>query len=625
MKEASVKGNVIDIKEVMEKRKGTISCCIITRDEEVFIADAVKSVMELVDEVIVVDTGSVDRTKEVAAEAGARVYKIDWNNDFSAARNSAIDRATKEWILILDADEVISKDDHEKIRALIADYPNGAFLFNQWTYTNASSTFGWNPVPQGSKMSRGALGYFENQQVRLFPNRRTIRYSGEVHENVEKSLFEENVPIYRTDVVVHHYGRLKESDRVFRKSVLYLELGQKKLETDPNNTKYIYEIATQLLDLGRVDDAIKHAREGLKVQPDNWELWNILGLAYLRIGMKEEAEDAFARAIERAPAIADLYNNMGVALMERGDPANALEYFKNGIVVSKGKNANLLRNAAAASLALDDTDEALRYITESIRLDPFMPQSHVIHADILFNSNDFEGASRELTKIKFLPDTPLKVYLKALQLLVKMKMFDEAEKIVLTAIDIYPDQFDLRYLYGKVLENKGAADEALSIYQRCLAEQPDNVDILNSVGCILEKRNELDAALSYFTKAFDLQPFNSKIEANMGIVLDRLGRGEEAERHLRSALVGDPASPSAHNALGCHLANEERYNEAIVHFTRAVELDPANADYYRNLGLACEKLNLFGQAAEIYKRMAMIDESAIPFARTRLNFLKEHV
>jgi len=624
MKKRSNSEQIVDLTEVRSRRKGTISCCMIARDEEYFIQDAILSVKDLVDEVVVVDTGSVDRTMELARGLGARVFNFSWKNDFSAARNYALSKATKEWILILDADEVLEKGDFDKIKKLVEGVESGGFLFDQLTYTNASSTFGWKPVGENSAMARGAVGYFCNQQVRLFPNRESIRFEGEVHENVERSLQAQGIPIFKTDIVVHHYGRIKESDRVFRKSILYLELGKKKLQADPSNVKYIYEIATQLLDLGKVDDAIKHAKEGLEANPDNWELLNILGLAYLRIGMKEEAENAFARAIRIAPLMPDLYNNMGVTLMEKGDYGSALDYFEKGLELS-GNNANLLRNAASAGLQIGDREKALDYILESLRLDPFMPQSHVIHADILYNMGDFEGAGEVLGKIRFLPETPLKVYLKAVQLYSRMEMYDEAEAIVKVAMELFPEHHDLSYLYGKILEMKGEDDEALTVYQKCLAIKPNNAEVMNSIGCIMEKRDRLIEALSYFERAHKLQPFNAKIEANLGIVLSRLGRSDEAEEHFKSALIGDENSAFIHNSFGCHLANLERYNEAVMHFTKAVELEPDNASYYRNLGLACEKLNLFGKAAEIYTRMVELDPGLAHFAQERLKGMREMV
>jgi hypothetical protein len=98
---------------------GTLALCMIVKNEEDNIRRALESVKPVVDEMIVVDTGSTDRTKDIAKEMGAKVYDFVWTDSFADARNFALSKATSKWILILDADEVISPDDHDKLRELI--------------------------------------------------------------------------------------------------------------------------------------------------------------------------------------------------------------------------------------------------------------------------------------------------------------------------------------------------------------------------------------------------------------------------------------------------------------------------------------------------------------------------
>ena len=95
-----------------------ISLCIITKNEEVFLEQCLNSVKDLVDEIIVVDTGSTDKTIEIARKFTYYIYDFKWCDDFSAARNESLKYATKDWILVLDADETISKQDHQKILQL---------------------------------------------------------------------------------------------------------------------------------------------------------------------------------------------------------------------------------------------------------------------------------------------------------------------------------------------------------------------------------------------------------------------------------------------------------------------------------------------------------------------------
>ena len=133
------KAQLITMEELKEMHRGSISVCMIARDEEEHIAEALASVKDLADEMIVVDTGSKDATILEAKRHGAKVYEIHWNNDFSEARNFALSKATKEWILVLDADERVSRATTTRRSALSRDEAeSAAFMFEQRTYTNAS-------------------------------------------------------------------------------------------------------------------------------------------------------------------------------------------------------------------------------------------------------------------------------------------------------------------------------------------------------------------------------------------------------------------------------------------------------------------------------------------------------
>lgn len=96
----------------------TISLCMIVKNEEKVLSRCLESVKEIVDEIIIVDTGSTDRTKEIASHFTNNIYDFKWINDFSAARNFSFSKATKEYVLWLDADDVIINEDKEKLLKL---------------------------------------------------------------------------------------------------------------------------------------------------------------------------------------------------------------------------------------------------------------------------------------------------------------------------------------------------------------------------------------------------------------------------------------------------------------------------------------------------------------------------
>src|SRR3989344_5073579 len=94
----------------------TISLCMITKNEEQFLEQCLNSVQELVDEIIIVDTGSTDKTKEIAAKFTDKIFDFKWGDVFSKARNESLKQATKDWILVLDADEQLDQDGIREVK-----------------------------------------------------------------------------------------------------------------------------------------------------------------------------------------------------------------------------------------------------------------------------------------------------------------------------------------------------------------------------------------------------------------------------------------------------------------------------------------------------------------------------
>jgi tetratricopeptide (TPR) repeat protein len=616
------KAKLIDMIEYKATRRGSISVCMIVRDEEGFIDGALGSVKDLADEMIVVDTGSKDGTILEAKKHGAKVFETGWNNDFSEARNLALAMCTKEWILVLDADEEIARADHDAIRTLLRDGRNAAFAFEQRTYTRTSSVPGLEKVSADDEMARGCAAYYVDRQIRLFRNTSAIRYSCEIHESVEESLITADIPVRESSVVVYHYGRIAPSDRVYRKTLAWCELERQGIDACPGGSPYLYEIAVQLLELGRPDDAVSQAALAIELGASHWEFLNIMGLAHLRKGDRDEALLAFRSALRMAgEPQTELLNNMGVVLMENGEPAEALLHFERGIAF-EGDNSDILRNAASACALVGELRKGLEYIARSLAIDPFSAHSHAIQADLSYRGNDFDCAAHILGTMRFLSDMPFKVYLKVIQLYTRMHRVDDADAIVRRACEAFPEREDLFYLAGRIAELRGDDERAISLYKRILAADPSHADVLSCLGCIHERNERLEDALIAFREALRLKPRNSQIEVNVGIVLDKLGLSEQASRHFANVMERGESSGFAYNALGCHLAKLNRLDEALVYFTKAVECESSNVLYYQNLGLAYERMSLHDRAAEVYEKMAAVDPGTTEFVRARLAWLK---
>src|SRR3989338_7273874 len=149
----------------------TISLCMIVKNEDKFLEQCINSVKNIADEIIIVDTGSTDKTKGIAKKFGAKIIDFKWDDDFSAARNESIKHATKDWILVLDADEIMEEKDLAEIKAAIESAEDIAgFSLEQRSYINEFF--------EGAVKNNSALElvkkypfYIPNFLVRLFKNK----------------------------------------------------------------------------------------------------------------------------------------------------------------------------------------------------------------------------------------------------------------------------------------------------------------------------------------------------------------------------------------------------------------------------------------------------------------------
>lgn len=147
-----------------------ISLCMIVKNEEKVLARCLDSIMDLMDEIIIVDTGSVDRTKEIARKYTDKVYDFPWINDFSAARNFAFSKASCEYIYSADADEVLDEENHEKFRLLKETLVPEVEIVQMY---------------YGNQLSYGTVYNFDRElRPKLFKRMRGFQWIEPVHETV---------------------------------------------------------------------------------------------------------------------------------------------------------------------------------------------------------------------------------------------------------------------------------------------------------------------------------------------------------------------------------------------------------------------------------------------------------
>lgn len=308
-----------------QKNKGTTSLCMIVKDEEQNIGRCLLNLRPLVDEMIVVDTGSSDRTKALAEIFGAKVYDFEWDNDFSSARNHSLSKALGDWILVMDADEIISPRDFNALRKIIKAKKPKAQAFGLVTrnYQKFINIIGLVPNDHRYKDEEAGYGWVPSGKVRLFKNDLNIKFCYPVHEAVEPSLKNINATIAKCDVPIHHYGKLNMTWDL-KKGQGYYHLGVKKLEESPDNAKALFELAIQAGGLKKWEEAVTLWQRYIALSPDNPTAYLNIGTAYLRLRKFHEAIKSTQRAMKLKPDMTDAINNYAAILILQGKAENSI-------------------------------------------------------------------------------------------------------------------------------------------------------------------------------------------------------------------------------------------------------------------------------------------------------------
>jgi GT2 family glycosyltransferase/predicted Zn-dependent protease len=291
--------------------KARVSLCLIVKNEEGNLPACLGSAADLVDEMIVVDTGSTDATREIAARYSARVFEFPWCDSFAAARNETLRHATGDWVFWLDADDRIDEDNRAKLRALFAGLRD----------ENAAYVMKCLCVPDQVSGTATVVDH-----VRLFRNRPDIRWTYRVHEQILPAVRDTGGESRWADVVIRHVGY---QDPALRRKKLERDLRLLRLEDSerPDDPFTLFNFGQVAQELGRHAEAIPLLRRSLeKSHPKDSivrKLYALLASCHRQLGQPAEALAACEQGLLHCPEDAELLFVRSLLLREKGDLAGA--------------------------------------------------------------------------------------------------------------------------------------------------------------------------------------------------------------------------------------------------------------------------------------------------------------
>lgn len=330
-----------------------LSLCLIVKNESKYLEKCVASVRDIVSQIIIVDTGSTDNTLEISKSLTSEYYQIAFSNDFSKARNYAIQFVRTPWILFLDADESFEEIDRDNLLECVRNSPAHVQGY-QLTRYNFFGTGGW----------------YTSKNLKVFRNSEEIKYEGTVSESVTQSIRRNGGQIIDARILLNHYGHCRDVASRNKKAYFYLKLMQDEVALQPLNSRLMGYIAMILRTLGRFDEAIQVASKGLDLTPDSPHshyckaqvlrsmgkdsealfhytkavefnpddptALNMVGLMNMSLGFYDKAEEAFLGTLKLNPLLIHVYVNLGLLYQAKNDLKNALECFEKVVERNKG-------------------------------------------------------------------------------------------------------------------------------------------------------------------------------------------------------------------------------------------------------------------------------------------------
>lgn len=349
----------------------SISLCMIVKNEEAVLARCLNSIKDVVDEIIIVDTGSDDKTKEIASEFTEHVYDFEWINDFSAARNFAFSKATKEMQMWLDADDVIAPDEAAALLKLKDNIAPEVDIVACKYHTH----FDEHGIP-----------ILTSTRERLFRRKKNFLWHDVIHEYIPLT-----GNILYSDIAISHK---KEASSGNRNLAIY----QANLETGtPFSPRETYYYARELMDHGRDEESATYFEQFLADQlgwyEDNIATCFNLSKIYERLGQKEKIFPVLVQSFDFDTPRAEICCQLGYYFKTKQQFKQAIYWFGLALTLKKESIGFVLNDywdfipaveLCACYFAVGDKEKSYQY---HILSKSFKPDAK----SVIFNENYFKS------------------------------------------------------------------------------------------------------------------------------------------------------------------------------------------------------------------------------------------
>ena len=548
----------------VEKSSSSVSLCMIVKDEEKNIARCLESVRPVVSEIIIVDTGSSDNTRQIAAQFGAKIIEYKWGDDFAKARNYSIRHARSDFVLFLDADEVLDKSSYPFFKNLKRPKEPSSYFAKIVNLTNKDNV----------------QSCAEHFSTRLWTKHHSFKFSGRVHEVL---IFTDDALMHRrliSGMTIVHHGYMQDLMRERNKFDRNLKLLKSAIEDEPGNPFHEYNLGVHYQAMGKMQKALDHFSimqeklEGRKTSYLPFAL-SYAAAAYNELGLYKKAIESALKAINLNKGLKDAYFNIATAQMKMERYQEAIENFSKilntdndvligGTIDTGTRSWKTINGMGICYMALSKNEEALKCFKKAFDL----KNDSAIILGNLINAYHKTGQNEKIPGLlEEVKNNPYTV--------------GHAENITCKLCNIGEQEMALAFVSNveDSCRNRDKGEDTDSIgegkFNRIRAK-------------IYYDGKEYKEACKYYSGYFE-KGFSDPLSLeNWGIACLKLGNFKKAEEIFKR-LIKNNKSWSVYHNLGTAAMSLNKADQALAYLEKADEINPGNAETLFNLG----KLMLF--------------------------------
>jgi glycosyltransferase involved in cell wall biosynthesis len=512
---------------------------MMVKDEEEMLPACLESIAPYVDEIVVVDTGSTDRTVEIAASYGAKVYHHLWQRHFSLHRNQSIGYCTGEWVFILDADEELKAGSGEVLRRAAAEATSDAVS----AVVHSVYDFGRG---QGANVSN-----------RLIRNNGRIHYEGRVHNLLVGYETTEAWPIS-----IFHKGYNLEAEAQRAKFKRTSSLLEEDIAEDPTRPRPHHYLAASFLSRRRPEQALEHALEAIRLakeqrNDDDLYIWThyLAAAASADTGRKDQVEKWCLAALRKRPIFFDAYFLLARLAVERADWPAVFRHTEHYLELVARFHTN---PASFGQLVLNTA--CSEWYAHHYRAIAFSETGREIEADEAFE--------------RALAETPDPAYCLRLRgrYLASSRRYEQAREYLHRSLEMGPGNIEVLLDLAATWHGEGNLEEERRALERLLAQRflPRAAARLAEIEIAA---GELAGGMGHLARVLEEEPDNACALINLGFSLRHSGHPRAAIEPLERACALDANSAVAQGNLAEALlaAGDGRARGAVE---RALEMAP---------------------------------------------------